>query len=194
MNENEAARLSGVAGRGQMKYRKIPENIRWSRLSSENTKQTIERFVPRRLPSLKSIERVHSASVAIVRGQCLHPRGCVHLRAALGRWAHLKTPLSSDFLCLKNIRTFLKVCHDKFGLRHSELFDPFDLFDVRDFGKPAEDLGVGSAVKKAESLAGVSSELRGGYAKNSRLCSASTPRAANIWNVPQPQPGRDAVY
>ncbi|XP_015262221.1 PREDICTED: guanine nucleotide exchange factor VAV2 [Gekko japonicus] len=39
------------------------------------------------------------------------------------------------FLCLKNIRTFLKVCHDKFGLRNSELFDPFDLFDVRDFGK-----------------------------------------------------------
>ncbi|TKS84223.1 Guanine nucleotide exchange factor VAV2 [Collichthys lucidus] len=42
---------------------------------------------------------------------------------------------SSKFLCLKNIRTFLKVCHDKFGLRNSELFDPFDLFDVRDFGK-----------------------------------------------------------
>uniref|UniRef100_A0A8D3E4R4 Guanine nucleotide exchange factor VAV2 n=1 Tax=Scophthalmus maximus TaxID=52904 RepID=A0A8D3E4R4_SCOMX len=41
----------------------------------------------------------------------------------------------SSFLCLKNIRTFLKVCHDKFGLRNSELFDPFDLFDVRDFGK-----------------------------------------------------------
>ncbi|XP_042193444.1 guanine nucleotide exchange factor VAV2 isoform X3 [Callorhinchus milii] len=44
-------------------------------------------------------------------------------------------PHMSQFLCLKNIRTFLKVCHDKFGLRNSELFDPFDLFDVRDFGK-----------------------------------------------------------
>ncbi|KAI9524942.1 hypothetical protein NQZ68_014477 [Dissostichus eleginoides] len=43
--------------------------------------------------------------------------------------------LAEHFLCLKNIRTFLKVCHDKFGLRNSELFDPFDLFDVRDFGK-----------------------------------------------------------
>uniref|UniRef100_A0AAV2IXI6 Calponin-homology (CH) domain-containing protein n=1 Tax=Knipowitschia caucasica TaxID=637954 RepID=A0AAV2IXI6_KNICA len=42
------------------------------------------------------------------------------------------------FLCLKNIRTFLKVCHDKFGLRNSELFDPFDLFDVRDFGKVSQ--------------------------------------------------------
>lgn len=27
------------------------------------------------------------------------------------------------------------MCHDKFGLRNSDLFDPFDLFDVRDFGK-----------------------------------------------------------
>ncbi|XP_072343921.1 LOW QUALITY PROTEIN: guanine nucleotide exchange factor VAV2-like [Scyliorhinus torazame] len=44
-------------------------------------------------------------------------------------------PQMSQFLCLKNIRTFLKVCHDKFGMRKSELFDPFDLFDVRDFGK-----------------------------------------------------------
>ncbi|ELR55185.1 Guanine nucleotide exchange factor VAV2, partial [Bos mutus] len=44
-------------------------------------------------------------------------------------------PSLLQFLCLKNIRTFLKVCHDKFGLRNSDLFDPFDLFDVRDFGK-----------------------------------------------------------
>ncbi|RMB93365.1 hypothetical protein DUI87_30059 [Hirundo rustica rustica] len=43
--------------------------------------------------------------------------------------------VKDKFLCLKNIRTFLKVCHDKFGLRNSDLFDPFDLFDVRDFGK-----------------------------------------------------------
>uniref|UniRef100_A0AAQ4QHH3 Vav guanine nucleotide exchange factor 2 n=1 Tax=Gasterosteus aculeatus aculeatus TaxID=481459 RepID=A0AAQ4QHH3_GASAC len=48
-------------------------------------------------------------------------------------------PQMSQFLCLKNIRTFLKVCHDKFGLRNSELFDPFDLFDVRDFGKVSSD-------------------------------------------------------
>ncbi|CAO2598188.1 Guanine nucleotide exchange factor VAV2 [Lemmus lemmus] len=48
-------------------------------------------------------------------------------------------PQMSQFLCLKNIRTFLKVCHDKFGLRNSELFDPFDLFDVRDFGKGCRD-------------------------------------------------------
>ncbi|KAH1179319.1 hypothetical protein KIL84_021902 [Mauremys mutica] len=51
-------------------------------------------------------------------------------------------PQMSQFLCLKNIRTFLKVCHDKFGLRNSELFDPFDLFDVRDFGKGASEFDV----------------------------------------------------
>ncbi|KAI1900595.1 hypothetical protein AGOR_G00051540 [Albula goreensis] len=44
-------------------------------------------------------------------------------------------PQMSQFLCLKNIRTFLKACHDKFDLRNSDLFDPYDLFDVRDFGK-----------------------------------------------------------
>ncbi|XP_075435050.1 guanine nucleotide exchange factor VAV2 isoform X2 [Ascaphus truei] len=44
-------------------------------------------------------------------------------------------PQMSQFLCLKNIRMFLKVCHDKFALRNCDLFDPFDLFDVRDFGK-----------------------------------------------------------
>uniref|UniRef100_A0A674JA50 Vav guanine nucleotide exchange factor 1 n=1 Tax=Terrapene triunguis TaxID=2587831 RepID=A0A674JA50_9SAUR len=46
-------------------------------------------------------------------------------------------PQMSQFLCLKNIRTFLSTCCDKFGLRKNELFEVFDLFDVRDFGKPA---------------------------------------------------------
>ncbi|KAF3829526.1 hypothetical protein GH733_003790 [Mirounga leonina] len=39
------------------------------------------------------------------------------------------------FLCLKNIRTFLSTCCEKFGLKRSELFEAFDLFDVQDFGK-----------------------------------------------------------
>ncbi|KAK7929273.1 hypothetical protein WMY93_005668 [Mugilogobius chulae] len=42
-------------------------------------------------------------------------------------------PQMSQFLCLKNIRTFLGACHDKFHLKKSELFEAFDLFDVRDF-------------------------------------------------------------
>lgn len=41
----------------------------------------------------------------------------------------------SQFLCLKNIRTFLAACSEIFGMKKSELFEAFDLFDVRDFGK-----------------------------------------------------------
>uniref|UniRef100_A0A3Q3WD22 Osteoclast-stimulating factor 1 n=1 Tax=Mola mola TaxID=94237 RepID=A0A3Q3WD22_MOLML len=44
-------------------------------------------------------------------------------------------PQMSQFLCLKNIRTFLGVCQGKFHLKKSELFEAFDLFDVRDFAK-----------------------------------------------------------
>ncbi|XP_073090474.1 guanine nucleotide exchange factor VAV3 isoform X1 [Manis javanica] len=49
-------------------------------------------------------------------------------------------PQMSQFLCLKNIRTFLTACCEKFGMRKSELFEAFDLFDVRDFGKVIETL------------------------------------------------------
>uniref|UniRef100_A0A672IH43 Osteoclast-stimulating factor 1 n=1 Tax=Salarias fasciatus TaxID=181472 RepID=A0A672IH43_SALFA len=44
-------------------------------------------------------------------------------------------PQMSQFLCLKNIRTFLGACHEKFHLKKNELFEAFDLFDVRDFAK-----------------------------------------------------------
>lgn len=40
-----------------------------------------------------------------------------------------------QFLCLKNIRTFLAACCEVFSMKKSELFEAFDLFDVRDFGK-----------------------------------------------------------
>uniref|UniRef100_A0A3B4URI3 Osteoclast-stimulating factor 1 n=1 Tax=Seriola dumerili TaxID=41447 RepID=A0A3B4URI3_SERDU len=44
-------------------------------------------------------------------------------------------PQMSQFLCLKNIRTFLGVSQERFHLKKSELFEAFDLFDVRDFAK-----------------------------------------------------------
>ncbi|XP_071801929.1 guanine nucleotide exchange factor VAV2-like isoform X2 [Asterias amurensis] len=44
-------------------------------------------------------------------------------------------PQMSQFLCLKNIRTFLQACSDVFNLRSQDLFDPSGLFDVSDFGK-----------------------------------------------------------
>ncbi|XP_035994342.1 guanine nucleotide exchange factor VAV3 isoform X2 [Fundulus heteroclitus] len=49
-------------------------------------------------------------------------------------------PQMSQFLCLKNIRTFLSCCCDVFGMRKSDLFEAFDLFDVRDFGKVMDTL------------------------------------------------------
>lgn len=51
-------------------------------------------------------------------------------------------PQMSQFLCLKNIRTFLGVCQQKFHLKKSELFEAFDLFDVRDFAKVIDTLSI----------------------------------------------------
>ncbi|XP_076839590.1 proto-oncogene vav isoform X2 [Brachyhypopomus gauderio] len=51
-------------------------------------------------------------------------------------------PQMSQFLCLKNIRTFLVACHERFGVRKSDLFEAFDLFDVRDFGKVIGTLSI----------------------------------------------------
>ncbi|XP_068197474.1 guanine nucleotide exchange factor VAV3-like isoform X2 [Antennarius striatus] len=49
-------------------------------------------------------------------------------------------PQMSQFLCLKNIRTFLMSCNVLFGMKKSDLFEAFDLFDVRDFGKVMDTL------------------------------------------------------
>ncbi|XP_043941978.1 guanine nucleotide exchange factor VAV3 isoform X2 [Protopterus annectens] len=49
-------------------------------------------------------------------------------------------PQMSQFLCLKNIRTFLTACCETFGMKKSDLFDAFDLFDVRDFAKVIDTL------------------------------------------------------
>ncbi|XP_046898483.1 proto-oncogene vav-like isoform X2 [Hypomesus transpacificus] len=51
-------------------------------------------------------------------------------------------PQMSQFLCLKNIRAFLGVCQERFHMRRNELFEAFDLFDVRDFGKVIDTLSI----------------------------------------------------
>ncbi|DAA27904.1 TPA: proto-oncogene vav-like [Bos taurus] len=65
--------------------------------------------------------------------------GCDVAECASSRlppWVSRKEPhIGCRFLCLKNIRTFLSTCYEKFGLKRSELFEAFDLFDVQDFGK-----------------------------------------------------------
>ncbi|XP_064416272.1 proto-oncogene vav [Latimeria chalumnae] len=60
-------------------------------------------------------------------------------------------PQMSQFLCLKNIRTFLTACCDKFGLRKSDLFEAFDLFDGRHFGKVIDTLSALSWTPIAQS-------------------------------------------
>uniref|UniRef100_A0A8C9V0S0 Vav 3 guanine nucleotide exchange factor b n=1 Tax=Scleropages formosus TaxID=113540 RepID=A0A8C9V0S0_SCLFO len=47
----------------------------------------------------------------------------------------LNKSINRGFLCLKNIRTFLSACCEIFAMKKSELFEAFDLFDVRDFAK-----------------------------------------------------------
>ncbi|XP_076454946.1 guanine nucleotide exchange factor VAV2-like isoform X2 [Babylonia areolata] len=59
-------------------------------------------------------------------------------------------PQMSQFLCLKNIRTFLHACSKTFGLREHELFDPHDLFDVKDFRKILEVLSKLSKSERAQ--------------------------------------------
>ncbi|KAH0628766.1 hypothetical protein JD844_010264, partial [Phrynosoma platyrhinos] len=54
------------------------------------------------------------------------------------------------FLCLKNIRTFLATCYEKFGLRKSDLFEVFDLFDVKDFAKVIDTLSILSWTQVAQ--------------------------------------------
>ncbi|XP_016336968.1 proto-oncogene vav-like, partial [Sinocyclocheilus anshuiensis] len=43
---------------------------------------------------------------------------------------------------IKNIRTFLCACQEKFGMRKNELFEAFELFDVRDFAKVIDTLSI----------------------------------------------------
>ncbi|XP_014677950.1 PREDICTED: guanine nucleotide exchange factor VAV2-like isoform X2 [Priapulus caudatus] len=58
-------------------------------------------------------------------------------------------PQMSQFLCLKNIRTFLTACQHTFGMRSHELFDSFMLFDMTDFGKVLQALSKLSRSHKA---------------------------------------------
>ncbi|KAG8451597.1 hypothetical protein GDO86_003699 [Hymenochirus boettgeri] len=59
-------------------------------------------------------------------------------------------PQMSQFLCLKNIRTFLSTCSEKFKMRRADLFEAFDLFDVRDFGKVIDTLSILSCTPIAQ--------------------------------------------
>lgn len=38
-----------------------------------------------------------------------------------------------QFLCMRNIKVFLRTCHEEFELREMDLFDPSMLFDLSNF-------------------------------------------------------------
>ncbi|KAK1885836.1 Proto-oncovav [Dissostichus eleginoides] len=68
-------------------------------------------------------------------------------------------PQMSQFLCLKNIRMFLGVCQEKFDLKKSELFEAFDLFDVRDFAKRLQPFPLGGCTPDDEIYSGLSDQI-----------------------------------
>uniref|UniRef100_A0AAZ3NT18 Vav guanine nucleotide exchange factor 1 n=1 Tax=Oncorhynchus tshawytscha TaxID=74940 RepID=A0AAZ3NT18_ONCTS len=68
-------------------------------------------------------------------------------------------PQMSQFLCLKNIRTFLGVCQEKFHLRKTELFEAFDLFDVRDFGKVCVSFPIDGCIADDDIYNGLSDQI-----------------------------------
>ncbi|KAL3242747.1 hypothetical protein MRX96_002513 [Rhipicephalus microplus] len=70
--------------------------------------------------------------------------GCVDLKEMSLR------PQMSQFLCLKNIRTFLQTCKNVFNLSNSDLFEPNMLFEYGDFRKVLHTLAVLSRSPKAE--------------------------------------------
>ncbi|KAK6978688.1 guanine nucleotide exchange factor VAV2, partial [Biomphalaria glabrata] len=67
--------------------------------------------------------------------------GCLDMKDFSSR------PQMSQFLCMKNIRTFLQTCSTVFGLNPHDLFKPNDLFDVKDFKKVLDTL---SQLSKSE--------------------------------------------
>lgn len=59
-------------------------------------------------------------------------------------------PQMAQFLCLRNIRTFLQVCKNNFDLKETDLFQPGMLFDLSDFGKVLFTLSKLSTCPKAQ--------------------------------------------
>ncbi|XP_076436797.1 proto-oncogene vav-like isoform X3 [Babylonia areolata] len=71
-------------------------------------------------------------------------------------------PQMSQFLVMKNIRTFLQTCSKTFGLPEGSLFQPLDLFDVKDFKKVLETLSNLSKTDIAQR------KYRGGFPPDTR--------------------------
>ncbi|VDK36977.1 unnamed protein product [Taenia asiatica] len=70
----------------------------------------------------------------------------------------------SPFLCFKNIRLFVKLCEEEFGIDKSYLIEPGDLYHAKNFGKVIELLSRLSRCPRAQ-LSGISYAI-----SSSHLC------------------------
>lgn len=68
--------------------------------------------------------------------------GCIDMKEVNLR------PQLSQFLSIKNIRSFLSACQSNFQLKSEDLFDPYMLFDCSDFGKVIKTLSLLSKSSK----------------------------------------------
>ncbi|PNF32490.1 Protein vav [Cryptotermes secundus] len=59
-------------------------------------------------------------------------------------------PQMAQFLCLRNIKIFLQACHEIFGLKQSDLFEPSMLFDLTDFYRVLNTLSKLSNCEKVQ--------------------------------------------
>ncbi|GFR22757.1 guanine nucleotide exchange factor VAV3 [Trichonephila clavata] len=97
-------------------------------------------------PSAQVLDLVYTLRDGVVLCQLLNKlvAGCIDLKEISLR------PQMSQFLCLKNIRTFLQTCQNVFDISPSDLFEPSMLFDCTDFGKVLHTLSVLSKSEKAQ--------------------------------------------
>ncbi|KAJ2946710.1 hypothetical protein O0L34_g12768 [Tuta absoluta] len=59
-------------------------------------------------------------------------------------------PQMAQFLCMRNIKVFLRTCHEVFELRETDLFDPSMLFDLSNFHRVLCTLAKLSQCPKAQ--------------------------------------------
>ncbi|XP_035216160.1 protein vav-like isoform X3 [Stegodyphus dumicola] len=97
-------------------------------------------------PSAQVIDLVYTLRDGVLLCQLLNKLviGCIDLKEISLR------PQMSQFLCLKNIRTFLQTCQNVFNIPSADLFEPGMLFDCTDFGKVLHTLSVLSKTDKAQ--------------------------------------------
>lgn len=69
--------------------------------------------------------------------------GCIDMKDVNQR------PQMAQFLCMRNIKVFLRACHEHFELRETELFDPSMLFDLSNFHRVLVTLSKLSQCPKA---------------------------------------------